>query len=396
MVCQTALNNGRVDDHHAGGEQPGAIPKPEDPLSIRPLSSFRAKPVQWTWRNYIPRGYVTFLEGDPGECKSTILYDVAARITRGRPMPDGSDNCLNGQPGKVLIFNAEDGPEDVIRPRLLAAGADPERVLLGEGVPALPEDIQALEAKVRESGAVLVILDPVEAYLSDKVDSHNNHKVRRALAPLAAVAMRLGVAIVGVRHLTKNKGGRELHRGNGSVAFPAVVRAAFQVGNGKFTCVKMSAGEKPATLHYRPVTTAIHDVDEAGHRVEIQTSVVQWSRVPFGSKNGPAVKAPARVEAVDAQAAQAEGYATRILQALDAVLAETGKDRASRTVVKDRVRPGINASNMKRGLLALVRQNKVVEEVVAGKKGRPCTYLRRLPGPASGGDGTRDQGPGTT
>lgn len=89
------------------------------------IADVQSRPVRWLWRGWIPRGKVTLVEGDPGLAKSLLTLDLAARITKGKPMPDGSSS----QPGAVILTNAEDGLDDTVRPRLEAAGADLNRCI---------------------------------------------------------------------------------------------------------------------------------------------------------------------------------------------------------------------------------------------------------------------------
>lgn len=80
-----------------------------------------AKKVEWLWYPYIPYGKITIVQGDPGEGKSTMMIQIAALITNGKLMPDGSGE---GIPGNVIYQTAEDGIEDTVKPRLEAAGEE--------------------------------------------------------------------------------------------------------------------------------------------------------------------------------------------------------------------------------------------------------------------------------
>ena len=56
-------------------------------------------------------GKLTVFSGDPGEGKSFVTDDIAARVSRGDVMPDGTP----GPPrGSVIILACEDGIEDTI------------------------------------------------------------------------------------------------------------------------------------------------------------------------------------------------------------------------------------------------------------------------------------------
>jgi hypothetical protein len=77
-------------------------------------------------------------------------------------------------------------------------------------------------------GAALIIIDPISAYLGG-IDSHKNADIRALLAPLAELAAKHEVAIIGVSHLNKCGGGEALTRIMGSLAFVAAARAAYLI-----------------------------------------------------------------------------------------------------------------------------------------------------------------------
>ncbi len=84
--------------------------------------------VEWLWPGYIPLRKTSILQGDPGEGKSQIMIDIAARVTRGTVMPDGSTSAA----GSVMWITTEDDASDTLRPRLEAANADLDRVAIIE------------------------------------------------------------------------------------------------------------------------------------------------------------------------------------------------------------------------------------------------------------------------
>jgi hypothetical protein len=225
-------NRGRRATGDAAGLEP-------EPVLVR-ASDVQPRALRWLWHGRIPLGKLTLLDGDPGLGKSLVTLDLAARVSRGLEMPDGSRSDLGG-PAGVVLLSAEDDIADTIRPRLEAAGADCSRIAilravrtrLGddatpvERIPTLA-DLAALETAVREVGARLVVIDPVTAYVG-ATDTHIDAEVRQLLAPLADLAARLEVAILLVRHLRKGAG-PALYRGGGSIAFVAAVRSALLVG----------------------------------------------------------------------------------------------------------------------------------------------------------------------
>jgi RecA-family ATPase len=186
------------------------------------LSEVIPERVRWLWDGRIALGKLNLVDGDPGTGKSAATTDLAARVSVGKPWPDGA-GC---EAGGVVILSAEDGLADTIRPRFDAAGGDPSMAVAVSTVPdaegnerqiAIPDDLHVIEAAIERVGGVLVIVDPLMAFLPGEVNSHRDQDVRRALAPLARLAERTGAAVVVVRHLNKGTGGNTLYWGGGSI-----------------------------------------------------------------------------------------------------------------------------------------------------------------------------------
>ena len=220
--------------------------------------------MAWIWPNYVPANKITVVEGDPSRGKSLLVADLVARVTSGRTMPDGSIGDLVG-PVNVLILASEDDAADTLRPRLEAAGADLDRIFLWETVvsdqvarlPAFPEDTATLADIVAEIGAKLVIVDPLSAYMSTKLDSWRDTDIRRVLSPLAVMAADLGVAIVLLRHWNKTPGTGLLYRGLGSIGLTAAARSVLAIvphpeedGVRVLVGIKSNLGPRPPALAF--------------------------------------------------------------------------------------------------------------------------------------------------
>lgn len=232
-------------------------------ISIR-LADVEPEQVRWLWRGRIPRGKLTFVDGDPGLGKSLLTLDIAAHVSTGSSFPDGAP-C---DAGNVVLFSAEDGLADTVVPRLRAAGADLSRIHTIPVVPVpggpsrLPDivkDAALIELEVtRLGGAALIVIDPLNAYLPSDVNTWNDHHIRRALAPFVQLAERTGAAVLVVRHLNKRESSKAIYRGGGSIGFVAAARAAFLVAEDTadsslrvFAAVKMNLAPKPLSLTYR-------------------------------------------------------------------------------------------------------------------------------------------------
>ncbi|MCL4309922.1 MAG: AAA family ATPase [Actinomycetota bacterium] len=221
--------------------------------------------VSWLWPGLIPQGKLTVLDGDPGQGKSTLAFNIAARVSRGHAMPDSSGG---GEPAGVVILSAEDGLGDTIRPRLEAAGADLAKINSlptcpddnGGHPPVLPDDLEWIEKAIERVDAKLVIIDPLMAYLSSKTNAHRDQDVRRALARMADLAEETGAAILVIRHLNKMSGGSALYRGGGSIGIIGAARSGLLVGrdpgqeeNGEgrvLASTKCNLAAKPESLSF--------------------------------------------------------------------------------------------------------------------------------------------------
>lgn len=190
-----------------------------------------ATSVPWLWPGRLPIGHLVMLDGDPGLGKSMVTLDLCARISTGRPFPDGA---AGGDPAAVIFLNAEDGAHDTIPGRLRAAGADLARVQIFERAPdesflRLPGHVARLEQAVARSGARYVVIDPITAFLDTDVNVASDVKVRAALAPLADLAARHRCVIQMVRHLNKGRGANPLYRGLYSIGFIASCRVSWLI-----------------------------------------------------------------------------------------------------------------------------------------------------------------------
>src|SRR5437870_4959213 len=96
-------------------------------MHLRPISQLTPRPVSWLWPGRLALGKLAMLDGDPGLGKSLLALDLCARLSTGRPFPDGA---LGPGIGTAIVLNAEDSEQDTIHPRLLALGADLDRVFV--------------------------------------------------------------------------------------------------------------------------------------------------------------------------------------------------------------------------------------------------------------------------
>ena len=250
----------------------------------KPLSEIEPERVEWLWPRRIPKGKITVLDGDPDNGKSVLTTDLAARVTAGLDLPDGTSTEAAG----AVLVSAEDGASDTIRPRFDAARGDPKRaLLLGDDEPfTIPGDIPKLERAVKRVDAALVVVDPIMAFLSGDVNSNRDQDVRRALTPLKRMAERTGAAVVLVRHLNKTQGGNPLYRGGGSIGIIGAARSGMVVGRHPDSDeLRVLAGQKnnlslpPRSLAYG-IETAENGAARIAYKGFSEATAAQLLRVP--------------------------------------------------------------------------------------------------------------------
>lgn len=154
------------------------------------LSDVHPETVKWLWEGRIPFGKVTLLESEPGVGKSTLTLDLAARVSRGAPLPLMK---TQGEPANVILYSGDDGLADTVRPRLDAAGADLSRIY------AVDSEID--EADVARLKPDLIVLDPLAGYIALSAE-RNPVEVIRKLSHLAKLT---GVAILALQSINDEK-----------------------------------------------------------------------------------------------------------------------------------------------------------------------------------------------
>ena len=197
-------------------------------LQMIKMSEIQSQEVSWLWYPFIPYGKLTIIQGDPGDGKTTLVLNIAAKLSKG----EGLDSEMKlSEPMNVIYQSAEDGLADTVKPRLELAGADCERILvIDEKEKSLSMVDERLERAIVQTKARMLILDPIQAYLGGGMDMNRANEARDMTKKLGALAEKYKCAIVLIGHMNKAAGNKAAYRGMGSIDFFAVARSVLLVG----------------------------------------------------------------------------------------------------------------------------------------------------------------------
>ncbi len=241
--CSPPLPAGKV--RAIARDIPARYPNPKSESEVKPavepdllcLADVEARPVDWLWEPFIPMRMLSMISGDPAAGKSFIALAVAADLSRGR-LRDGRIV----DPASTLYLTCENPAAECVRPRFDSLGGDPALLTLLQGTRFAVDgeehrgtvslgDIRTLDAAIVQTHARLVIVDPLQSYFGAHVDLHRSNETRPVLDGLAKLAEARGCAILLIRHLSKQSGGKAIHRGLGSIDLSGAVRSEMLAGS---------------------------------------------------------------------------------------------------------------------------------------------------------------------
>lgn len=197
-------------------------------LKLIRMSEIESQEIEWLWYPFIPYGKLTIIQGDPGDGKTTLVLNIAAKLSKGL----GMDEAMQiSEPMNIIYQTAEDGLADTVKPRLEAAGADCKKIaVIDESEKSLFMVDERLEEAIIKTNARLLILDPIQAYLGGGMDMNRANEARDMTKKLGLLAEKYKCAIVLIGHMNKATGNKAAYRGMGSIDFFAVARSVLLAG----------------------------------------------------------------------------------------------------------------------------------------------------------------------
>lgn len=258
-------------------------------VNLKCASEIPPEAIEWLWKGWLAKGKLHIFAGQAGTGKTTIAIALAATITTGGRFPDGSQSTK----GSVLVWSGEDSPADTLVPRLMAAGADLNKVHFVDDTtdqnqlrsfdPAT--DMQPLMYKAASiPDLALMIIDPIVNAVAG--DSHKNGEVRRALQPVVDFGEKLKCAVLGITHFSKGGQGKDpLERVTGSLAFAALARIVLATA-------KLDDGDTSKRIVCRAKSNV--GVDHGGFEYDLQEKEVQAGIFSSYALWGEAIEGTAR------------------------------------------------------------------------------------------------------
>lgn len=173
------------------------------------MSQIEEKDVHWLIPNYIPKGQITILAGDGGTGKTSTMCNIVSSISNGTSsiLTDREPDLLKAEKGTVVIFSAEDSLESVLKGKLRRNHADESNVLAlsidDDSFKDIKFNSPVLEGVIEKYRPSLIVFDPLQAFLPDKVDMGKRNQMRNCLAPLIGWGQKYDVTSLIICHTNK-------------------------------------------------------------------------------------------------------------------------------------------------------------------------------------------------
>lgn len=313
-------------------------------LTLTPASAIRIRPVRWLWdttppdaaptsHGRIPLNSLAIAAGGPGLGKSQYACWITARVTTGT-LPGE----LFGKPRGVIYAATEDSWSMTIAPRLVAAGADMDRVFRvdvkdDEEMHArltLPKDISLMGKAAEEYSVALLVADPLLSMIDAGINDYRAAELRSALEPLVSAADRHNFTVLGLAHFTKAGNADPLSRIAGSGAFGQVIRAliAFAKEEGEdgtdefvMSLEKNNLGRLGLPSHTYMIQPVTVDTDEGPSYV---------SRFALGPESTTSVREVMRAESTG----ESGGATSEVVEWLQGYLTDLGGSAEAKEIKK--------------------------------------------------------------
>lgn len=271
-------------DFEAMADAPAPRLRMSPSLSVRSFAEVIPTRIEWLLPGRVARQQITMINGWPGEGKTSVVIDIAARMTRAEQLPDGTQPP---QPLRVLFLSTEDS-QSILHLRLRGAGAKMDRVLTIPDTElqhlTLPSHKGIWVPLLRERQIDVVVVDPMKAFLDDGLKDIAEQDARKFMQALRQVCEDTNVAAICIRHpnkATASGHSTAVSAASGSLGFTAAARIELLVGRmpddedtRALAHVKNNLAKPPGALLYRIVSKEVSFDD--GSMATEDVAGIEW------------------------------------------------------------------------------------------------------------------------
>jgi hypothetical protein len=263
-MTETGKPRRRADSRYAAKAEPrtdaddASNPRRKEWFKMVTASKVIKREVEWLWKGFLPRGTVSLLTGDPQAGKSTLVCELVACLSTGRPLPgETEEEAAARPPMKSWIMSSEDAADTTIIWRLINQGADLDQIYITDERAGLEgRGLREMERIIREENIGLVSIDTITTWMGGEIDMNKGNEVMTWINGLKEITDRTGCSIIMIRHRRKGApGDNKLHAGMGSIGFTAAVRSELMAyvkkdGTRVLERTKGNIGAPPLPLAY--------------------------------------------------------------------------------------------------------------------------------------------------
>ncbi len=192
----------------------GARMLANEPLSLMSLEEIEEETPKWLINEYMPMGQICLLAGCGGVGKTSIWTAIAASISDGRKtflessLPD--EAFSDREPRNVLYFSSEDSSKVILKPRLRNNNARMENLytmdISDKRFKEITFDSPILSSLIEKYRPALVIFDPIQGFLSERVEMSSRNAMRHVLTPLIGYGEKYETTFLIICHTNKQAG----------------------------------------------------------------------------------------------------------------------------------------------------------------------------------------------